>query len=412
MAGEWIEIEDDFRGYLTCPVSGKGPGLLLLQEIFGVTAALRELADRLAGEGWVVLVPDLFWRFEPGIELADAGEEFDQAVELYRRFSINNAITDIGDSLEVLRSRPEQIGKAGCLGFCLGGTLAYLTAAETDVDCAVAYYGVGIEDQLDRLSDIHCPLMLHLGEEDGYVPEKAQQAIARALEGKADATLFRYPDCDHGFAAPGREAYDRAAAGMAHTRTLSVLRGTMGPHYDLSALWDAHTAYEFATRDVDATMATMVESPYVNHIPTMTGGVGYEGLSRFYREHFVFSNPPDTRLIPISRTVGVDRVVDEMVFCFTHTCEVPWLLPGVPPTGKAVEVPLVAIVNFRGDKLYHEHIYWDQASVLAQIGWLDPETLPIAGVETARKLLDESLPSNALMDRKFAPPAGSKASSG
>ncbi len=186
----------------------------------------------------------------------------------------------------------------------------------------------------------------------------------------------------------------------------------MGPHYNLSELWDAHTAYEFATRDVDATMATMVASPYVNHIPTMTGGVGYEALSKFYREHFVFSNPPDTRLIPISRTIGVDRVVDEMIFCFTHTCEVPWLLPGVPPTGRPVEIPLVAIVNFRGDKLYHEHIYWDQASVLVQIGWLDPEAMPVAGVETARKLLDETLPSNSLMGRTLEPPAGSKAAAG
>ena len=126
---------------------------------------------------------------------------------------------------------------------------------------------------------------------------------------------------------------------------------------------------------------------------------GREALARFYRDHFVNSNPKDTRMIPVSRTIGTDRVVDEVLFCFTHDVEIPWMLPGVQPTGKYVEVPLVAIVAFRGDKLYHEHIYWDQASVLAQIGLLDPATLPIAGAETARKLVDETLPSNELMRR-------------
>ena len=113
--------------------------------------------------------------------------------------------------------------------------------------------------------------------------------------------------------------------------------------------------------------------------------------------HFVDGNPPDTRLIPISRTIGATQVVDDMLFCFTHTSEIDWMLPGIAPTGKPVEIPLVAIVKFRGDKLYHEHIYWDQASVLVQIGKLDPKGLPVAGAETARKLLDEHLPSNTLM---------------
>jgi len=167
--------------------------------------------------------------------------------------------------------------------------------------------------------------------------------------------------------------------------------------FDLSALWDAHCLHEFGERDVDATMKTMVAEPYVNHIPTMTGGVGHDQLKRFYTHHFVNSNPQDTKLIPISRTVGKDRVVDEMLFCFTHTREIDWMLPGLPPTGKYVEVPLIAIVCFDGDKLYNEHIYWDQASVLVQIGKLDPATLPVAGIETARKLVDKTLPSNTLM---------------
>ncbi|KAI9351145.1 hypothetical protein DFJ73DRAFT_625031, partial [Zopfochytrium polystomum] len=187
------------------------------------------------------------------------------------------------------------------------------------------------------------------------------------------------------------------AAGMAFSRTLAVFRKVLGPYYNLSALWDDHCKYEFGTRDVKATMTTMVPEPYVNHIPTMTGGVGYDQLARFYSYHFVNANPPDTRLIPVSRTIGTDRVVDEMLFCFTHTREIDWMLPGVPPTGRYVEIPLVAIINFRGDKLYNEHIYWDQASVLVQIGKLDPTGLPVAGISTAKKLLDPSLPSNELM---------------
>lgn len=169
------------------------------------------------------------------------------------------------------------------------------------------------------------------------------------------------------------------------------------PEHDLVALWEAHCACEFETRDADATMATMVAEPYVNHIPTMTGGVGHDQLRRFYRHHFIGANPPDITLAPISRTVGADRVVDEMLFSFTHTRTIDWMLPGVEPTGRRVEVPMIAIVQFRDGKVAHEHIYWDQASVLVQIGLLDPAGLPVAGVEAARKVLDKTLPSNRLM---------------
>ncbi len=169
------------------------------------------------------------------------------------------------------------------------------------------------------------------------------------------------------------------------------------PGPDLAALWDEHCRDEFETRDVDATMGTMVTNPYVNNIPTMTGGVGHDQLKRFYKYHFIGANPPDTALIPISRTVGADSVVDEMLFCFPHTSEIDWMLPGVPPTGRRVEIPLVAIVGFQDGKVAHEHIYWDQASVLVQIGKLEPSGLPMAGAETARKLTDHTLPSNTLM---------------
>ncbi len=171
------------------------------------------------------------------------------------------------------------------------------------------------------------------------------------------------------------------------------------PAYDLAALWEAHCRHEFETRDVDATMATMVATPYVNHVPTMTGGVGHDQLKRFYKYHFVGGNPSDTALVPVSRTIGTDQIVDEMVFSFTHTSEVDWMLPGVAPTGRKVEIPLVAIVRFVDGKVAHEHIYWDQASVLVQVGLLDPKGLPVAGIETTRKVVDKTQPSNTLMAR-------------
>jgi carboxymethylenebutenolidase len=131
----------------------------------------------------------------------------------------------------------------------------------------------------------------------------------------------------------------------------------------------------------------MVDDAYVNHIPTMTGGNGKGALRAFYGRDFISCMPPDTTLTPVSRTVGVDQLVDEMIFSFTHTLEMPWMLPGIAPTGRRVEIPLVAIVHFRDGKLAHEHIYWDQASVLKQIGLLSDTTLPIHGAETAKKVL-------------------------
>src|SRR6266581_3431327 len=170
----------------------------------------------------------------------------------------------------------------------------------------------------------------------------------------------------------------------------------------LRRLWEEHVEYEFSTRNTDDTLATMVEDAYVNHIPVLTGGVGQDELREFYSKRFIPQMPPDTEMTPVSRTIGEDQLVDEMVFKFTHTIPMDWILPGIPPTGKPVEVPLVAIVRFREGKLVHEHIYWDQASVLVQIGLLDPAQLPVAGVETAHKVLDPSLPANELMKRADA----------
>ncbi len=170
---------------------------------------------------------------------------------------------------------------------------------------------------------------------------------------------------------------------------------TGGP--DLAAIWDAHTRFEFETKDPEATLETMVEENYVNHVPTMTGGRGKEALRRFYSKFFIPSVPDDWEARSISRTVGKDQVVDEIYTAFTHTKEIPWMLPGVAPTGRRVEMVVVVIVSFSGDKIIHEHIYWDQASVLVQVGLLDPEGLPVAGAQVARKACDWSLPSNEMM---------------
>jgi carboxymethylenebutenolidase len=167
----------------------------------------------------------------------------------------------------------------------------------------------------------------------------------------------------------------------------------------LSDRWEEHVHYEFATRNTEDALATMVEDAYVNHIPVLTGGTGRDQLREFYSKRFIQQMPPDTEMIPISRTIDTDHVVDEMVIKFTHTIRMDWMLPGIAPTGKPVEVPVVAIVRFRDGKLAHEHIYWDQASVLVQLGLIDARALPVAGRETARKVLNPSLPSNALIDR-------------
>lgn len=392
-----------FKAYVAKPPKGSGPGLVLCQEIFGVNQHIRDLADHYAEEGYVVIAPDLFWRLKPGVELGGTDADLPEAFGYYQKFDVDTSIKDIAAAVTALRAMPECKGKVGAVGFCLGGLLAYLAAASAGVDCAVGYYGVGIEKRLGDAGKIKVPLVLHFAGEDKYVPPEAVEQIRKSFAGRDAVEIYVYPGVDHAFNNPGRASFNKAASLMAHSRTMAMLRRTMGPHLDLSALWDKHCEYEFGHRDVPKTMATMVAEPYVNHIPTMTGGVGYKQLSHFYQNHFVNSNPADTKLIPISRTIGADRVVDEMLFCFTHDREIDWMLPGVKPTGKYVEVPLIAIVNFRGDKLYNEHIYWDQASVLVQIGLLDPKLYPVTGVEQARKLLDPTIPSNRMMSNWAMP---------
>ena len=170
----------------------------------------------------------------------------------------------------------------------------------------------------------------------------------------------------------------------------------------LVTLWEQHIRLEFTERDPAATVATMSADNYVNHVPVMTGGRGREEMLEFYGRHFIPRMPADTEIVPVCRTVGQGRVVDELIFRFTHDTEMDWMLPGVPPTGRRVEVPFVVVVQLGGDEIVCERVYWDQASVFVQLGLLDPSSVPAVGAETARKVLDPSLPSNELIQRAYS----------
>lgn len=403
---------EEFAAYLAFPPGrselqgGEGPGLMLLQEIFGVNRDMRAIADWYAARGFVVACPDLFWRQEPDVQLtSQTDEEWQRAMQLYQGLDEAKAVEDAAATLAFLRQHPACTGKVGTVGFCLGGKLAYLMATRSDPDCSVAYYGVGIESALAEAAHISCPTMLHMAGRDQFCPPPAQAQIRQALDTHPMVTLHVYAEQDHAFARAGGAHFDAQAAELADLRTLEFfIRHLRGPAAknapgSLSDLWDEHVKCEFATRNTEDTLATMVEDAYVNHVPVLTGGIGHDQLREFYSQRFIPQMPPDTRMTAVSRTIGLERVVDEMVFEFTHSIKMDWMLPGLAATGKHVKVPLVVIVHFRDGKLAHEHIYWDQASVLAQLGLIDTDKLPVAGVESAQKVLDPSLPANVLMKR-------------
>ncbi|OOQ89530.1 carboxymethylenebutenolidase [Penicillium brasilianum] len=236
---------------------------------------------------------------------------------------------------------------------------------------------------------------------------------AGTKEKSENGVIYRYPEVASAcFIIPSHKDFSVASAAVAHTRCLSLLKKELdGPWFDLEEIWDEHTKFEFDERSVENTMSTMVQEPYVNHISIMTGGIGRKKLTLFYAHHFVHNNPDDITLELVSRTVGIDRVVDEFLVCLTHNKPIDWLIPGIPPTGKTLRIPFNAVVNVRGDRLYHEHITWDQLTVLFQLG-LMPEYLPIpydlpngpyprsarmleyrvpgAGAQTADKMVNES----------------------
>ncbi len=390
----------EFDAYLVIPDSGRGPGLVLLQEIFGVNRDMRSIADWYAARGFTVICPDLFWRQERGIQLTDQTDaEWQRAFELYKGLDEAKAVDDAGAALKFLHEHPACTGKAGAVGFCLGGKLAYLIATRYGPDCSAGYYGVGIENALAEIANLNGHLMLHVAKLDQYCPAEAQARIHAAFDANPLVTLHDYEGQDHAFARAGGAHYNAQAAELANLRTLEFFVRHLSTAANLSDLWDEHVKYEFVTRDTEDTLKTMVADAYVNHVPVLTGGVGHDELREFYSTRFIPQMPPDTAMTPVSRTIGANRVVDEMVFEFTHTINMDWMLPGVAPTGRRVRVPLVVVVHFRDGKLAHEHIYWDQASVLAQLGLIDAAKLPVTGDESAAKVLDPKLPANQLMAR-------------
>ena len=209
-----------FSAYLASPASGSGPGILVIQEIFGVNQVMRDICDDLAGQGYIALCPDIFWRQEPGIQLTDqSDEEWARAFEFFKGFDEVTGIEDLIASLEHLRGLQGCTGKVGTVGYCLGGRLVYLMGARSDADCNVGYYGVMIEKNLTEASNISTPTMLHIAELDEYVPAAAQAQIKDGLAGHSQVTIHSYPGVDHAFARQGGQHFDQAAADLANRRT-------------------------------------------------------------------------------------------------------------------------------------------------------------------------------------------------
>lgn len=216
-----IKVQDgEVSAYLAKPASGSGPGIVLIQEIFGVNKVMRDIADGHAANGYFALCPDLFWRQEPGVQLTDQTDaEWARARSLMQGFDQNKGGEDLIAALKTLRTMAGCTGKVGTVGYCLGGRLAYLMATRSDADCSVSYYGVGIQDFLDEAENIRRPLMLHIAEEDQFVPKEAQAEVKAHLQKHPQVVIYTYPGVDHAFARVGGKHYDEDAAELANRRT-------------------------------------------------------------------------------------------------------------------------------------------------------------------------------------------------
>lgn len=228
MAGQDITIngpDGNFAAYLAAPAAGRGPGIVVIQEIFGINQVMRDITDGFAARGYFALCPDLFWRQEPGVQLTDKTEaDWKRAFALMEGFDADAGIKDIQASINHLRHINGTTGKVGAVGYCLGGLLAYLTAARTDSDACVGYYGVNIATKLDEAKAIKHPLMLHMAGKDQFVPPDAQKQMIDGLKGNAHVTLHQYPEMDHAFAREAGEHYDKACADLANGRTATFFR--------------------------------------------------------------------------------------------------------------------------------------------------------------------------------------------
>jgi carboxymethylenebutenolidase len=218
-----------FSAYLATPKSGKGPGIVLIQEIFGVNKVMRDLADGFAAQGYAVMCPDLFWRQEPGIQITDQSEaEWQKAFSLYQGLNVEKGVDDLKATLAALRKHAACSGKVGSVGYCLGGKLAYLMATRSDSDANVGYYGVGIEQSLAEARGIAKPLLLHIAEKDQFCPPEAQARIKDGLKGNAHVTIQSYAGQDHAFARVGGQHYDKHAADTANQRTAAFFKRHLG----------------------------------------------------------------------------------------------------------------------------------------------------------------------------------------
>jgi carboxymethylenebutenolidase len=224
---EWIDIAPGFAGYLALPPAGRGPGLVLFQEIFGVNAHIRAVADQYAADGFVVLAPDVFWRQAPRVELGYEGADRERALALMQGYTLDQSLADIAAGVKALRARPEVGGaKVGALGYCMGGRLAYLAAATAGVDAAAPFYGGGIHGLLDRAAAIRCPVQFHFAERDDHIPLSAVDAVRAAMAGKA-AEVHVYPGAMHGFNCWARASYHAPSAALAHGRATAFLAAAL-----------------------------------------------------------------------------------------------------------------------------------------------------------------------------------------
>ena len=226
-----IEGSDgSFGSYLAIPESGTGPGLLVIQEIFGVNQVMRDLCDNFAEQGYIAACPDLFWRIEPGIQLTDKTEEdWSKAFEYMNKFlpDFEKGVADLQATMSFLRSYQGSTGKVGCVGFCLGGSLAYTMACSSDSDASIGYYPVQIDDHLPYAEYIKNPAMFHIAEKDDFCPPESQTAIAQAFEKNGKITFHSYPGVDHAFARLGGGNYNQAAAELADGRTSALLKSAL-----------------------------------------------------------------------------------------------------------------------------------------------------------------------------------------
>lgn len=217
--------DGSFSAYVARPAQTPSAAVVVIQEIFGVNQVMREITDGLASQGFLAICPDLFWRIEPGIQLTDQSEaEWQRAFGLFNAFDPESGVKDIQATISAIREDPGSSGKVGAVGFCLGGLLAYLTACRTDVDASVSYYGVGIDSRLGEAANLKRPLLMHIAEQDGFVPKEAQASIIGALQSDPRVEIHTYPGCDHGFARTGGQHYDAAAAMLAGQRSLDFFR--------------------------------------------------------------------------------------------------------------------------------------------------------------------------------------------